>query len=293
MSDSPNSQKPIADVGAVLKWWRKRKNISGQMLGRRVGMSQAKISRLETGVSTPDPQDVRRIAQGLDLPSDEVERLVSLAEQSEQPLFDWQAVEPNLTNRQEFVKSLEASAREVRVFQPAVIPGLLQTSEYARSILKAIRFEVGEDQAAGSELAISEAVGARMIRSQALYKRDREFHFVMAETVLTTMVCEPLDMLSQIKRLREIAALPNVTIGFVRQYTPWPVPPLNGFELMGDRHVMVDTVNSSLVSRADQKVVLQHRRIFDALESVATTDIDAILEVHHARYIRMLPGTAA
>ncbi|GAB2591530.1 transcriptional regulator [Paractinoplanes abujensis] len=293
MSDSPDPPQSPGDVGAALAWWRKRRKISGQVLGRRVGMSQAKISRLETGVSTPDPEDVRRIAESLDLPSAEVERLASLAEQSEQPLIDWQAAEPNLTNRQEIIKSLEALVREVRVFQPAVVPGLLQTSEYARSVLKSFRFEVGENELGASELAISEAVAERMARGQALYKPDRQFHFLLAETVLTTMVCEPLDMLGQIKRLREVAALPNVTVKFIRHYTRWPVPPLNGFELMGDRAVMVDTVNSSLVSRADRQVVQQHRRIFEALESVATTDIGPVMDAHQDRYLQMLRSAVA
>ncbi len=294
MTDSPNSSRSAGEsVGAALARWRRRKKISGQVLGDKVGMSQAKISRLETGASTPDPQDVRLIARGLELPADEVERLAALAEQSDEQFVEWQAVEPNLPNRQNFVKSLEAPVREVRVFQPAVVPGLLQTSEYARAILEAFRFEVGDGKAAGSDLAVQEAVAARMARSQALYEPDREFHFVMAETVLCNLVCGPLDMLGQIKRLREIAKRPNVAIRIVTLTQRWPVPPANGFELMGDRHVMADLINSSLVSRAGRRAVRQHRHVFDAFEAVATTDIEPILDKYEARYVQMLPGAAA
>lgn len=294
MSDSPQHTSGSGEsVGAALARWRKRKKISGQVLGDKVGMSQAKISRLETGVSTPDPHVVRLLAEGLDLPADEVDRLASLAERSDEQFVDWQSVEPNLSSRQEFVKSLEAPAREVRVFQPAVVPGLLQTSEYARAILQAIRFEVGDRQEAGSDHAVQQAVAARQARSMALFEAEREFHFVIAETVLCNLVCKPLDMAGQIDRLRELAKLPSVTIRVIPLTARWPVPPLSGFELMGDRHVMTDLINSSLVSRAGRKAVRQHRVVFDALEGVATIDIEPILDKYQDMYTSMRADAVA
>ncbi|WP_249997682.1 helix-turn-helix transcriptional regulator [Actinoplanes sp. M2I2] len=294
MSDSPTPPKSAGEtVGAALARWRKRKKISGQVLGDKVGMSQAKISRLETGVSTPDPQVVRLLAEGLDLPPDEVDRLASLAEHSDEQFVDWQSVEPNLWNRQEFVRSLEAPAHEVRVFQHAVVPGLLQTSEYARAILQAIRFEVGDRTSAGSDHAVQEAVAARQARSMALYETDRQFHFVIAETVLCNVVCKPLDMASQIGRLRELATLPNVSMRIIPLNARWPIPPLSGFELMGDKHVMTDLINSSLVSRAGRKAVRQHRVVFDALEEIATTHISPILDRYQDMYRTMRTDAAA
>jgi transcriptional regulator with XRE-family HTH domain len=279
-------------VGAALARWRKKRKISGHELGQRVGMSQAKISRLENGISTPDPQDVRRIAELLGVPAAEVERLVSLAEGSANQLVDWQSTEPGLPDRQHYVRQLEATAREIRVFQPAVIVGLLQTSEYARALLTPVENDLADEQASTSALAVSEAVSARMQRSQMLYEPHRQFHFVMTEAVLTNQVCRPADMLGQIARLREAAELPNVDIRIVPRDAPWPTAPYHGFEIMGDRCVMVDLFNSSLLSRGRHDI-RSYRRVFDAFESIATSDIGPLLDAHENSYIRMMPGVVA
>lgn len=294
MTDSPTftngGEEP---VGAILARLRKRKKISGQSLGEQVGMSQAKISRLETGVSAPDPHDVRLLAEGLNLPADEVDRMVALAERSGDQLSDWHSTEPNLLNQQQFVRQLEAPAREVRIFQPAVIAGLLQTSEYARAILSAYRTELADDQIADSALAVSEAVAARMQRSQVLDDPDRQFTIVMTESSISNQMCLPAEMLAQIARLREVARKPNVSLHIVPDTARWPFPPLHGFELMGDRHVMVDLMNGSIVSRGGRRTVRQYRRVFDAIELIAESDIDAILVKHQRTYVHMLSEATA
>ena len=58
MTDSPTSaDQPMEPVGTILARWRKRRRLTGQALGDRVGMSQAKISRLETGAVAAEPSD--------------------------------------------------------------------------------------------------------------------------------------------------------------------------------------------------------------------------------------------
>ena len=197
MSDSPPDLPGSTDepVGATLARLRKRKKISGHALGSKVGMSQAKISRLETGATSPDPQDVRRIAQALGLAADEVDRLVATAENSNDQLIDWQSTEPGLPDRQHFVRHLEATTREIRTFQPAVVVGLLQTSEYARSLMTPVETELATDHIAASALAVSEAVSGGMLRSQALYDLTRQFSFIMADSLLTNRVFRPVDVI--------------------------------------------------------------------------------------------------
>lgn len=293
MVDSPGFRGGADEpVGAALARWRKQKKISGQVLGDRVGMSQAKISRLETGVSAADPQDIRRIAEGLELPATEVERLVTLADRSSDQLVDWQSTEPGLANRQHYVRKFEASARDTRVFQSAVVPGLVQTSEYARAVLTALRTELADDQVADSPLAVSEAVSARMQRSQALDDPHRRFHFLLTEAVLGHQMCGPAEMLAQIARLREVAGQPNVSIRIIPEDAEWPIAPYHGFLLLDDRVVIVDLFNTGLMSRG-RRTARHYRRVFDALDSIATSEIDPILDLCQKRYIGMLPHTAA
>ena len=237
-------------VGVALARWRKRRKIPGQVLGARVGMSQAKISRLETGASAPDPNDVRLIAeQGLELPLDEVERLVALAEHSSNQLVDWRPTQSGLAHRQRDVRQLENSAHQLRIFQPAVVPGLLQTSEYARALMVALRTELADDAIADSATVVSEAVAARMQRNQVLTEPGRRFRFVIAESVLANKVCGPAEMLAQLERLRDVARQPDVDVRVIALDADWPIAPYHGFVLMDDRCVLVDLFNTSLMSR--------------------------------------------
>ena len=111
----------------------------------------------------------------------------------------------------------------------------------------------------------------------------------MAEAVLGNQVCGAADMLAQIARLREVAELPNVRVRIVPHATTWPVAPLHGFELMSDKCVMVDLFNTGLLSRG-RHTIRYYRRVFDAYESVATSDIDPILDAYQRRYVQLLPG---
>jgi transcriptional regulator with XRE-family HTH domain len=291
MNDSPDfSGLDEADepVGAVLARWRKSKKIPGQQLGSRVGMSQAKISRLETGASTPDPGDVRLIAeQGLELAADEVERLVALAEHTSNQLVDWRPTQSGLANRQRDVRQLETSTREMRLFQPAVVPGLLQTSEYARALMSSLQTELADELIAESPMAVSEAVGARIQRNQVLAEPQRRFFFVIAESVLANRVCGPADMLAQLERLREVARQPNVDLRVIGQDAQWPIAPYHGFVLMDDRCVLVDLFNTSLMSRG-RRIVRHYQRVFDALEGAGVLEIDPILDRYQDRYARIL-----
>jgi len=122
VTDSPDFPDGIDEpAGAALARWRRRRRLSGQALGERVGMSQATISRLESGTTNPDPRVVRRVAEALELPAEEVERLVGLVERPSERMIDWQASRPGLADQQDFVRRLENSARDTRVFQSAVV----------------------------------------------------------------------------------------------------------------------------------------------------------------------------
>lgn len=290
MSDSPNLDDGFDEpVGAALARWRRSKQISGQVLGERIGLSQATISRLESGVTSADPHVVRRVAEALDLPADEVERLVGLADRPNERLIDWQSIVPGLADRQHLVGRLESSARDTRIFQVAVVPGLLQTSEYARAVLTAVRMELGDAQIADSALAVAEAVTARLQRAQALDEPDRQFHFLITEDVLAHQVCRPVDMIAQIARLREVAAYPNVSLRIIPQDVEWPIAPMHGFVLMDDKSVFVDLFNTSVLSRG-RRIAGHYRRVFDALDGIATSDIEPLLADFEKRYIRRMSG---
>lgn len=292
MTEPPHSaDQPAEPVGAILARWRKRKKLTGQALGEQVGMSQAKISRLETGVVAAEPADVRRLAEALEMPASEVDRVVDLAEHADNQLTEWTATGVDLAAFQRQIGQIEAAAKELRVFQPAVVPGLMQTSEYARAIMSDLT--ESEARLAESAVALSEAVNARMHRNHILQLPDRRFHFIITEQVLRNRVCRPAEMIGQIDRMREIAAYPNVQLSVVLQDVQLPVAPYHGFQIADERWVSVDLFNTSLKS-SGRKTVRAYRSVFDHLERVAQTDVDDLLGRYQTDYVRMmLPRSVA
>ncbi|GGN36140.1 transcriptional regulator with XRE-family HTH domain [Actinoplanes campanulatus] len=289
MSGSPDSLGRTTDepVGVVLARLRKSKRIPGQALGERVGMSQAKISRLETGAVAAEPADVRLLAEELGLPPDEVDQLVTRAEHADNRLTDWRPAHLGLAERQRDLRQLEVSTLEHRVFQPAVVPGLLQTSEYARAVMSDLHTELDDARVADSAVAVSEAVTARMNRNQILLLPDRAFVFLITEAVLRNRIGRPAEMIAQIGRIREVAAYPNVTLRIVPDDAEWPIAPYHGFYLADDRCVLVDLFNTSMISRG-RRIVRSYRRVFDAIERVATADAGPTLDRYQTHYARML-----
>jgi transcriptional regulator with XRE-family HTH domain len=276
--DSPDPPaQPVPTVGEALAKLRKEARLTGHQLGALAGMSQAKISRIETGAALVDPRDVSALAQALNLSHEDERRLVEQAERAHNQMTDWRPAQLGVADRQRDVAQLEGTTREFRVFQPAVIVGLLQTSEYARAIITKFQTELASSRIATSSVVVSEAVSARVQRHEVLAEPQKHFHFVMSEAVLSNRLSRPTDMLAQIDRLREVARQDNVTLRIVPAEARWAIPPYHGFELLDDRCVLVDLFNTTLMSRGRSDIRL-YREVFDSIELQATTDIDPILD---------------
>ena len=258
---------PDESLGSVLARLRHAADLTGQDLGQLVGMSQAKISRLENGVGIPAVADVRRIAQQLKASPDVIERLVELTERAGDQMTDWRPARGVVASMQREVEQLETGTRTSRVFQPAVVVGLAQTNEYMRAILGA----------AHGIRSVPEAISVRVRRQEALSDPDREFRFVMTETVLRNRLSKPQYMPAQLQRLRDLAAMPNVSLRFIPSDAELVIPPYHGFELLDDRIVIVDVFNTLVTTRGRSDVAL-YQEVFDRLEGNATEDIDPILE---------------
>ena len=271
-------------IGVTLARLRRAAGFTGQELGALTGMSQPKISRIETGTAQPDPRDVRTLARALDLDPTDVQRLVDRAERAQNRMTDWRPGEPGVADRQREVAQVEHTTREFRVFQPAVIVGLLQTSEYARAILTPFQLNLVASRTGDAPGVVSEAVSARVRRHEVLADQRKKFHFVMTESVLTNRVCRPTDMLAQIERLREVARQDNVKLGIIPERARLSIPPYHGFELLDDRYVMVDLFNTTLMSRGRVDTSL-YRQVFDNLQERAETEIDEILDRHLEIYL--------
>jgi hypothetical protein len=100
---------------------------------------------------------------------------------------------------------LNAGAHEKRMYQPSIVPGILQTRDYAAAIAAQV-LRAGKPE-------LDEAVTARVARADRLTGPDPLVaHAVISESALRLQIGSPQVMAGQYQRLRELAELGNVTI---------------------------------------------------------------------------------
>lgn len=153
--------------------------------------------------------------------------------------------------------------RVYRCFESTLIPGLLQTPEYARA-----RFT----QASAVHRTpndIDEAVRARMRRQDILYRSDKQFHFVLTEAALRYRLCSVDTILAQLDRLMSLSYLRNLRFGVIPFKTAYVgADPRHGFWILDRDRVRVETLSAELNLKQPQETEL-YRGIFEKLATVA------------------------
>jgi hypothetical protein len=135
---------------------------------------------------------------------------------------------------------LYEQARLFRAYEPALVPGLLQTEPYAEAVMGPFvdLFRIPDDR--------DEAVPARMQRQRVLTSGARRFLFVLEEAALRTLVGGPEVMLGQLDRVLATMTSPRVSVGIVPALVAREIWPAEGFLMFDDRTVQVETVSAQL-----------------------------------------------
>jgi transcriptional regulator with XRE-family HTH domain len=181
------------ELGTELRLLRKKQNMSGHHLGRRLEWPPSNISRLETGVRPLPLVDVAVFLATCGASSDERERLLQLAASTDdlywvRPYFD------KLTDPMKSLIIQENLAESVINYEPLVIPGLLQTEAYARTAFELDGRYLREK--------IDLLVRARMDRQALLHRRiPPGCVFFVHERALRSIVGNPAVMHEQLLSL--------------------------------------------------------------------------------------------
>lgn len=162
----------------------------------------------------------------------------------------------------EFVR-LVREAKRIRSFEVTLIPGLLQTADYARHrMLEAVRFY------GFAEDGVESAIAARMRHQDTLYDSGRRFEFIITEAALRFRLCPPQVMLAQVDRLVNLAALDHITLGIIPLDAELPVAPMHGF-LIADGTTYVETHASLVDVHGNESDAYDH--VADGLMAEAET----------------------
>ncbi|MFF5336985.1 helix-turn-helix domain-containing protein [Streptomyces sp. NPDC013181] len=235
-------------LGEELRSLRHASGLTSREAAQLLGWHQSKVSRIETGVSGVRPDDVNRLldAYGMDDPKLR-EVLGALAGSAGGGGAGWWHAYRGLIPPQyrDFI-SLESQARTARTLETSVVPGLLQTADYARAVTRASLDGLPSGQ-------LDSLVEVRLTR-QGVLRSDPPLRLsaVLDEAVLRREVGGRRVMRQQLRHLARVAQLPHVRLqllpftvgGYVGLTSPFVI---FSFPTASDLDVVVlDHLTSSL-----------------------------------------------
>ena len=195
------------ELGALLRKLREDQGMSVKQVTEHLMCSPSKVSRIETGQRGATLRDVRDLCDLYGVADVAArDRLMTLAREGKHQGW-WQSYDLPYSN----YVGLEAEATSISGFHSSVVPGLLQTADYARAIHEAAVPEVSTPELTPE--IINQRVEARIRRQAVLEKQESlKFSAAVDEAVLHRLVGGRAVMSAQLRHLAEMATLPNVRI---------------------------------------------------------------------------------
>jgi transcriptional regulator with XRE-family HTH domain len=192
-------------LAAELRRLREAAGLTQEDVSERTGKDRSTLYRLENAQQRPQRST---LIQLLDLyGTDQERRAEMLALLREAGQRGW--MQPHRSDLPEIYSdyiSFESEARSISNYESLFIPGLLQTEDYARAVIRGTLPHASTEQ-------VETRVTARMDRQALLTKPDPpRLWAIMDEAAARRAVGGPRVMREQLGRLREAAALPNVTV---------------------------------------------------------------------------------
>ena len=198
-SGSPTVRR--RELGALLRAHRTRNGWTAEQVAGRLEFSASKVSRLETGQRGASARDIRDLCELYGVDGQERQHLMDLASEGKQRAW-WQPLGLPYST----YVGLEAEAASISDYGLGIMPGLLQTPDYARSVVRAAVPRWVPD-------VVEQRVEGRLTRQQLLFTASApRFEAVVDESVLHRVVGSRAIMRAQLERLLELSGLPNVTL---------------------------------------------------------------------------------
>ncbi|WFE41700.1 helix-turn-helix transcriptional regulator [Micromonospora sp. WMMD998] len=200
MTGSPTVRR--RRLAAALRRLREQTGMTADQAAKEVGISKSALSRIENAQVSVMPPVARGLLDLYGVEGDEIDALVQVARDARKRGW-WQAYDDVLPDWFEVYVGLEAEASEIRAFQPQLIPGLLQTADYARAVVRAEHPDSPDNE-------IERRVELRMRRQSN--ESPPNLWVVLDEAVLRRPVGGAATFKAQLHRLAEEADRPGNTV---------------------------------------------------------------------------------
>ena len=225
VTEVPANRSPTVrrrELGALLRALRTEKGWTAEAVAERLLVSPSKISRQETGQRGVSQRDIRDLCDLYGVEGEPRQHLIDLANEGKQRAW-WQTTRLPYST----YVGLEAEAVSISDYALSVMPGLLQTSEYARAVLEAMVPRWVPE-------IVEERVQGRLDRQNRILAAPGapRFEAVMDESVLHRVVGGPAIMRAQLEHLLALIDEPAITLRII-PYSAGALPaPTNKFILL-------------------------------------------------------------
>lgn len=197
-------------VGAELRKARQENGVGVRELARRLGTTHSKLSRYENGQSIASSEFVASTLTALGVPEAERERVLDLARGRE--WTNWLAPNaPGLHQELTTLIEFERSANHITEVSAMVMPGLLQTSDYARAVMADL-------PPADLETRVTLRVGRREVLNA---KSAPQFESLIMESAVRLRIGGKPVMAEQLRHLVKMTEKPDITLRVIPDLEAW------------------------------------------------------------------------
>ena len=236
-------QRHRRNLGQALRSARQSSGLSGNQLAHQLGWAQSKVSRIETGKQLPTDSDLEAWCCKLRLPKGEQGQLMSLLQQAESEYRSWKdsyRLAGGAAGKQQQILLFEKSSKVICEFQPSLIPGLLQTAQYARELLY---LPFGPKFFGADDADIEKMIQKRIERQSVIYNPQKNIEIIILESGLRTRVCSQNTLYEQLIRLIDLCSLRSLNLSVVPIEAEIPLIPLGGYTIFDNDMVILETLS--------------------------------------------------
>lgn len=254
--------------------------LSGNALAKRMGIVQSRVSKIQSFDLMPTEGDLEAWARETGQPERTEELKSMLAEAKRERLFaDEFRRQGGAASFEQSVGDVEREHTRLGEFQVAVVPGPLQTADYARALLTV---PTGPAVWNADEAAIEAKISERLRRQEILYNRDKRVQIVLTEGALRTRYGAVATQIGQLDKLISLARLPSVELGIIDFRRKLPVHPF-GFRIYDDELVVSESLagEKSYTARDDPEQIAAFREAFNELRQASVTSNEAETIIQH------------
>lgn len=229
----------LAELGGIavrLRQLRDEAGLNSTELARRTGWQNSKISKLINGKQIPTIDDIRVWTEACGR-SDLIQELIDVADEARTTHKAWKRqlrTGGHAANQENYVKMAD-EASLIRNYEHSIIPGSLQTADYARAVFIEMSnlHDMGHD--------IEDAVATRMKQQKHLYDSSKQWELLIDESILWRPIYGVEITLAQLDRLHSVIGIPTVKFGILPFRKKLRTTPQNSFLVYDDQIALVET----------------------------------------------------